>query len=205
MLWYWRLCSAPSWTGWILATLQEASPSQSYWPNPSFPMVIKQDLHTCSLLVHCNNLEVRFFILFCFVWVGCFWNTTLLTLSVFYGVLILFWSPMQVAGSKVFSEGVFSSIYSCNFIDWVCPSTSPDTITMFHFLHNTSWHANSREESRYVLYNSVLDLVKLIKLQIFGEKCFEQQCTDILQCNIRSCTTVSLGRNIKWSFTMAGS
>lgn len=81
---------------------------------------------------------------FSFVWAGSFWSTTLLTLSISCGDLILFWSPTWVAGSTVLSEGIFLSICSCNFIDWVCPSASLNAVTTFHFLHNTSWHANSR-------------------------------------------------------------
>lgn len=145
-------------------------------------------------------------LLFCVCSVFClffFLSTTLLNLSVSCRVLILFWSPTQVARSKVYSEGILSSIYSCKYIDQLCPSASLDTKTTFLLLRNISQHINNTQESRYAPCNSVLDLMKVIKQQILGKKVFQSQCTDILQCNIRSCTTVSLGRNMKWGLTLA--
>lgn len=169
MLWYRGLCSTPPRTAWGLHTLQEVSPSQSCW---ILPFLQASNRIYTAVLHKFSVISWRLGFSFCFAWVRCFWNTPLLTLSVSCGVLILLWSPAQAAGSKVFSEGVFSSICSCIFIDPVCPSASLDTVTTFHFPHNTSWHANSRWESRYMLCNSVLDLVKGIKLQITGEKRF---------------------------------
>lgn len=116
-----------------------------------------------------NFLEVEIFVWLGFIVVLCvfcvlfvfFLSTTLLNLSVSCWVLILFWSPTQVARSKVYSEGI--SIYSCKYIDHVRLSASLDTKTTFLFLCNISQRINNTQESKCVPCNSVLDLMKVIK------------------------------------------
>lgn len=100
---------------------------------PSSPSTIKQDLQMPSLN---RDSLTSWRLRFLFGWVSLLFcacsvfylvvlSTTLFNLSVSCWVLILFWSPTQVARSKVYSEGI--SIYSCKYIDQVRLSASLDT------------------------------------------------------------------------------